>query len=49
MREAQSAGILSHPGIVTIYDVAEEGDVAYIAMEYVDGPTLDRMLVTRSA
>jgi serine/threonine-protein kinase len=43
MREAQSAGILSHPGIVTIYDVAEEGDVAYIAMEFVNGPTLDRL------
>ncbi len=38
MREAQSAGILSHPGIVTIYDVAEEDDINYIAMEYVDGP-----------
>ena len=46
MREAQSAGILSHPGIVTIYDVAEEGDVAYIAMEYVNGPTLDRFVRT---
>src|ERR1043166_6810164 len=40
-REARSAGILSHPGIVTIYDVEQEGDLAYIAMEYVDGPTLD--------
>ena len=45
LREAQSAGILSHPGIVTIYDVAEEGGTAYIAMEYVDGPTLDQMVV----
>ncbi|MBC8165695.1 MAG: protein kinase [Bryobacteraceae bacterium] len=46
LREAQSAGILSHPGIVTIYDVAEEGDIAYIAMELVDGPTLDRLVAT---
>ena len=46
MREAQSAGILSHPGIVTIYDVAEQGDVAYIAMEFVNGPTLDRLAST---
>ena len=46
MREAQSAGILSHPGIVTIYDVAEEGDLNYIAMEYVDGPTLERSMIT---
>src|ERR1041384_2322444 len=39
-REAQSAGILSHPGIVTIYDIAEESGLAYIFMEYVDGPPL---------
>ena len=43
-REARSAGILSHPGIVTIYDVEQQGDIAYIAMEYVDGPTLDAVL-----
>src|SRR5512138_2936542 len=43
-REARSAGCLSHPGIVTIYDVEQQGDVAYIAMEYVDGPTLDQLL-----
>src|SRR6185295_5353913 len=43
-REARSAGILSHPGIVTIYDVEQQGDIAYIAMEYVDGPTLDSVL-----
>ena len=45
-REAQSAGALSHPNIVTVYDVAEEGDLAYIAMEYVDGQTLDRVLAS---
>src|SRR5579864_5154608 len=43
-REARSAGSLSHPGIVTIYDVEQQGDLAYIAMEYVDGPTLDQLL-----
>src|SRR5438067_13907059 len=43
-REARSAGSLSHPGIVTIYDVDQQGDLAYIAMEYVDGPTLDHVL-----
>jgi len=43
-REAQSAGILSHPGIVTIYDIAEEGGFAYIFMEYVSGPTLESVL-----
>ena len=43
-REAQSAGILSHPGIVTIYDIAEEGGLAYIFMELVNGPALDKMM-----
>src|SRR5579863_4644993 len=43
-REAQSAGILSHPGIVTIYDVAEENGLAYIFMELVNGPPLEKML-----
>src|SRR5689334_18971248 len=43
-REARSAGMLSHPGIVTVYDVEQQGDLAYIAMEYVDGPTLDQLL-----
>jgi serine/threonine-protein kinase len=48
-REARAAGILSHPGIVTIYDVEQQGDLAYIAMEYVDGPTLDQMLAPSQA
>ena len=48
-REARSAGILSHPGIVTIYDVEQQGDLAYIAMEYVDGPTLDQLLAPGQA
>jgi serine/threonine-protein kinase len=43
-REARSAGMLSHPGIVTVYDVEQQDDLAYIAMEYVDGPTLDQLL-----
>jgi serine/threonine-protein kinase len=48
-REARSAGILSHPGIVTVYDVQQEGDLAYIAMEYVDGPTVDQWLTEQRA
>ena len=43
-REAQSAGMLSHPGIVTIYDIAEEDGMAYIFMEFVNGPPLEKML-----
>src|SRR5437762_13838730 len=33
LREARSAGRLSHPNIVTIFDVGQEGETAYIAME----------------
>src|SRR6058998_1348628 len=44
LREAQSAGILSHPNIVTIYDVGEENNIAYVAMEFVNGPTLEHLL-----
>ena len=46
MREAQSAGILSHPNIVTIHDVVEESDegIAFIAMEYVRGTNLKVLL-----
>ncbi|HXM41574.1 MAG TPA: serine/threonine-protein kinase [Bryobacteraceae bacterium] len=43
-REAQSAGILSHPNIVTVYQIAEQEDVAYIAMEFVCGPNLEQAL-----
>jgi tRNA A-37 threonylcarbamoyl transferase component Bud32 len=43
-REARSAGSLSHPHIVTIYDMGEEDDVAYIALEYVKGTTLEEVL-----
>jgi serine/threonine-protein kinase len=44
LSEAQSAGILSHPNIVTIYDVFESGDLAYISMEHVDGVSLEELL-----
>ncbi|HEY5310830.1 MAG TPA: protein kinase, partial [Casimicrobiaceae bacterium] len=38
--EARSAGRLNHPNIVTIYDVGKSGDVAYIAMELLEGQSL---------
>jgi hypothetical protein len=44
-REAQTAGVLSHPNIVTIYDAGEDGGVFYIAMELVEGETLRKILV----
>jgi len=39
-REAESAGRLSHPNIVTIYDAGEENELGYIAMELVEGQSL---------
>jgi serine/threonine protein kinase len=45
MREAQAAGILSHNNIVTIYDILQENDTAFIFMEYVDGQTLEKILL----
>lgn len=38
--EAQSAASLTHPNIVSIYDVGTEGELHYIVMEYVEGTTL---------
>lgn len=43
-REAQSATSLSHPNIVTIYDVGEEDQILYMVMEYVDGMTLKEFI-----
>ena len=41
-REAETAGRLNHPHIVTIYDAGEEHDLAYIAMEFLKGHDLAR-------
>lgn len=43
-REAQAAGNLSHPNIVTIYDVGSENNLQYIAMEYLQGQTLEDLI-----
>jgi hypothetical protein len=43
-REAQSAGRLLHPGIVVIFDVGQQGDAAFIAMELVDGGSVQDLL-----
>jgi len=44
LREAKLAGRLQHPNIVTVYDVGQDGDVVFIAMEYVDGRPLTRYI-----
>ncbi len=41
-REAESAGRLTHPNIVTVYDAGEDKHLAYIAMEYLQGKPLTR-------
>src|SRR3569623_2127457 len=41
-REAESAGTLNHPNIVRIFDAGEEQDMAYIAMELLDGHDFTR-------
>ncbi|MCC6867284.1 MAG: serine/threonine protein kinase [Burkholderiales bacterium] len=43
-REAKSAGRLNHPNVVTIFDVGKSDDVAYIAMEFLDGQSLREIL-----
>ncbi len=43
-REARAAGMLSHTNIVTIYDVGTENNLQYIAMEYLEGQTLEDMI-----
>lgn len=42
--EACSAARLSHPNIVRVYDVGEEGEVSYIVMEYIHGDTLKQAI-----
>src|SRR5438309_2012207 len=46
-REAQSAGGLQHPNIVTIYDMGDESGTPYIAMELVEGQSLEQVIAAR--
>jgi serine/threonine protein kinase len=40
VREAESAGRLNHPSIITVYDVGDDDNIAYLAMEYFPGKSL---------
>jgi eukaryotic-like serine/threonine-protein kinase len=46
-REAQAASALNHPNICTVYDVGESEGRAYIALEYLEGATLNRMIAEK--
>ncbi|HSD73103.1 MAG TPA: protein kinase [Thermoanaerobaculia bacterium] len=50
VREAQTAGILSHPNIVTIHDIGEdpETQTSFIAMEYIEGKNLKMLLAEKT-
>jgi predicted Ser/Thr protein kinase len=43
-QEARISGALSHPGIVTLYDIGEENGIPFLAMEFIDGETLEAIL-----
>jgi serine/threonine-protein kinase len=43
-QEARAAGSLNHPAIVTVYDVGKEGDIAYMAMEFIEGVELRSLI-----
>jgi Tol biopolymer transport system component/serine/threonine protein kinase len=47
VQEAKAASALNHPNIITIYDINQENGVDFIAMEFVNGKTLDQLLGRR--
>jgi serine/threonine-protein kinase len=43
-REAQAAGVLSHPNIVNVFDYGEDGGMLYLIMEYLEGKSLEKLV-----
>jgi len=43
-REAMAAGILAHPNIITVYDFGEDNGVLYLAMEFLEGKSLEKIV-----
>ena len=47
-REAQVSAQLKHPNIVTIYDIGDSDGMSYLAMEFIDGVGLEKMILVRA-
>src|SRR5229473_1352649 len=45
--EARAAGLLNHPNIVTIYDAGEQDGIFYIAMEFIEGTSLQELMAEK--
>jgi serine/threonine-protein kinase len=43
-REAQAAGVLSHPNIVNVFDYGEDSGILYLIMEYLEGKSLEKLV-----
>jgi serine/threonine-protein kinase len=43
-REAMAAGILAHPNIITVYDFGEDNGLLYLAMEFLEGKSLEKIV-----
>src|SRR2546421_650693 len=48
LQEARAASALNHPNIVTLYDIADDGGVGYLVMEYVPGRSLDQIVTPKA-
>src|ERR1043165_9056191 len=47
LQEARAASSLNHPNIVTLHDIANDGGVDYLVMEYVPGKSLDKLITSK--